>query len=227
MGNVAHTVRQTFRGSIGGVQSISFGFSYRYQNSTSGGSDPSARAVADGLADPASAMHGFENTLFTALAPKIGTNTVFTSVLYQVYGENPAVPAENMFTMNDGGGGPLRLPPEVACVVSLRTAVSSRSTRGRSYLPLQGMELDTVNGNFTVAAVSDVRTAVQNFLISVKGADFLEAGGSLEYNLIPCVVSTTHTATQDITGLRVDTKPDVQRKREHKIPYITVTGNIP
>lgn len=226
MPHPAHTLRQTFRGSIGGIQDASFGFSYRYENATSGGSIPSARAVVDGLADSASGMHGYEDTFFQALTSKFANNFRFTSVLYQAYGENPAVPAENMHAENQVGGGPLLLPPEVACVVSLRTAVTSRSTRGRVFLPLQGMSLDGVNGIFEVASASTVATAVQAFLQSVKGHTFLEAGGSLEYSLIPTVVSTTHQSTQDITSLRVDTKPDVQRKRQHHVPYQIITKPI-
>lgn len=78
---------------------------------------------------------------------------------------NPLVQSTGGSTAGTGAG--LALPPDVAAVITLRTALAGRANRGRVYLPgLDSTVLNTTTGNFLAA----FQTAAQNFMTEVETA---------------------------------------------------------
>lgn len=66
-----------------------------------------------------------------------------------------------------GTGAGLALPPGVAAVVTLRTALAGRNARGRVYLPgLDSTVMNTTTGSFSAA----FQTAAQNFVTEIETA---------------------------------------------------------
>lgn len=95
------------------------------------------------------------------------------------------------------------LPADVALVVSLRTAQSNRSGRGRFYLPQPAVDqLDESNGRVSGAAVSSILTALQT------------AWGGYTPTGIPVVYSRTLRATQPVVSYDMGDLFDTQRRRE-------------
>jgi len=104
--------------------------------------------------------------------------------------------------------------PHQACIcVTTQTAFSGRSKRGRMYLPATGINLD---GGLQMT-------------LSVLAADMVLVGGYVEglktisIPATPVVVSTKLGTTSDITQLKTDTLPDIQRRRANKA---TISGVV-
>jgi hypothetical protein len=112
-----------------------------------------------------------------------------------------ALVAENLTHVAGAGGNPM--PNQVALVATLRTAVPSRRTRGRMYLPANGSTVTAV-GQLNVPAPSDVAEMVAT-LINVSSATHA-----------PVVVSGAGNVATPITSVSVDTRFDVQRRRANR-----------
>lgn len=215
MPNVAHTGRMTWRGHIANVQSCSFSFGFSYHVNGAGAADPSAADVAAGLAGSA-ALHGYESDFIAALAPLMSPLVTFSSVAYSVFGEDPAVPAVSEFQAANQGGGAVRLPGEVAVVASLRTALTTRSGRGRMYLPMLGADPDA-GGQLSPAYQATIAGAVGAYFNSIDGHIFQTSGG-IDYGVTVGVISTTHGVFTPVNRVVVDSHYDSQRRREDKLP---------
>lgn len=100
------------------------------------------------------------------------------------------------------GTGSNSAPLQVSMVVSLLTAFAGRRSRGRMYLPASGLAYD--NHQFESTVVTQVATEMGNFLTNVSA---ISGVGSTS------VVSRTAGTSTPITSLRVDSKPDIQRRR--------------
>lgn len=101
-------------------------------------------------------------------------------------------------------------PIDTACVVSLRTAVPGRRTRGRMYVPCHA-SVQPADGNWAAAVPNALGTATKAMFNSITGGTI---GG-------PVVVSRTGNTYQVVTGLVTDSKPDVQRRRENRLAAST------
>lgn len=93
-------------------------------------------------------------------------------------------------------------PGCVAICISLRTAVSGRSTRGRKYFP--GLGKGDVTGNlFSASRIGDMVTAVNTLIGTLDGAG------------TPMVIfsPTLNVITPVLTAAAVDGNVDAQRRR--------------
>lgn len=104
--------------------------------------------------------------------------------------------------------------PYVSLVVSLRTAISSRSTRGRMYVPLTDGTYFDDQGQATTSACSAFNTATRTMLNAVLTAA-VAAFPSASSEVV--VASFTDGKVTPVTQLRVDSLPDVQHRRVDKI----------
>lgn len=97
-------------------------------------------------------------------------------------------------------------PNQVAFVVTLRSAVTTRRGRGRMYWPATGMTVVSATGLFS--------TVSTNALVDAIGVWFQTlAAGSIH----ACVVSQTAGSLQDLTSVDCDYVPDTQRRRTNKM----------
>lgn len=102
-------------------------------------------------------------------------------------------------------------PIDTACVVSLRTAVPGRRTRGRMYVPCHA-PVQPTTGEWQNTTSQGIGTATKTLLSGV----FTSTTGGV------VVVSRTGLSYETVTGVVTDNKPDVQRRRENRL----APGNI-
>jgi hypothetical protein len=107
------------------------------------------------------------------------------------------------------------LPFQCASGVSWRTAMATRSGRGRMYLPpLAVSTLDT--GRLSSAAVSTIIDAVGQL------TDSLDGGG-----LALVLLNRTTLATTAVTSVDVGNVIDTQRRRRNKLVEVRVSSPVP
>lgn len=116
----------------------------------------------------------------------------------------------------DVGTSPGILPHSTAVVASLLTAVPGARTRGRLYLPLCGLPLDSALLTISGTQRGVIATAVAGALNDLRTAGYDVGADGLD----PVVVSTTATLATPITTVRVGSVPDVQRRRRNGLVEI-------
>ncbi len=104
------------------------------------------------------------------------------------------------------------LPNQIAMCVSLLTGASGRSYRGRMFLPGQQQSYTLATGFWTAGAMSAIAG-----VLATKFTDFNAASGS--GNVV--VVSQKLTSALEVLAVRIDSRPDVQRRRANKTTGIT------
>ena len=103
-----------------------------------------------------------------------------------------------------GAAGGASLPPEVSLVATLRTAKRGRSYRGRVYMPPFTQAQTTTLGYASSACLTFVTVQWNGFAsdLAVNGPGTL------------VVASYLHSTSELVTGITVDNKFDVQRRRK-------------
>nr|CRY97379.1 hypothetical protein [uncultured prokaryote] len=171
------------------------------------------QTTLDGIvSDVATALSG--GTIGGTIRSLISSGGYITAVTGYSYADasSPAVLASST-VVNLAGSGTGKLPYQCALVATLRTAVPSRRTRGRMYLPATGVTMGAGNV-MTSPTVDSVATAVRD-LISAPGE-----------GVIPNVVSKAGSIMTPVTTITVDNKVDTQRRRAQSVAA-TVTGSAP
>lgn len=130
----------------------------------------------------------------TVVVTELSTASIDTATLHQISRVSGAV------TLAGTSAGQM-LPHEVAHAVSLRTAVATRSGRGRFYLPPMAVG-QLLNGRLTAATVTALVPAAAGMI------DSLQANG-----VVPCLVNRTTHALTTINQVDVGDVPDAQRRR--------------
>ena len=110
-----------------------------------------------------------------------------------------------------GTNASINQPYQSAVVCSLRTGFAGRSRRGRMYFPNRSLPAGST-GLLTAATVNTVADDLAAFFTAVNGIA-LTSGG----NPSVVVVSQTHSDSQIVETVAVDTRPDIQRRRANKI----------
>lgn len=96
-------------------------------------------------------------------------------------------------------------PLQTCCVATLLTGAAGRRRRGRMYLPATGEAL--VTSEFTSARVTAIANAVASFL----------GFGAPDPTHGPIVLSQVAGTHAPVTQVRVDSKPDIQRRRAESL----------
>lgn len=130
--------------------------------------------------------------------------SAFTQVKGYSYGAG-ATSASFISTqfLNVAGTGTIIHPNQVALVASLRSVTAGRRSRGRMYLPANGIPL-AGQAQVNNAVVTAVATAVK---------DLLKAQGSA---IDPVVISRVAQAAYPVRQVVVDSRLDTQRGRANK-----------
>lgn len=169
------------------------------------------------LADAQSAWSDATGALWTsALDALVSTDVVMTEVSTASISEETDTQLSRLIddVTRPGVSEDETLPPQVALVVSLRTAMATRAGRGRFYLP--PLAVSTVaDGRLSSTAQGTVSSAVEAFLTSLGGA-----------SLTPVVRGrSTHTSTP-ITRYDVGDVFDTQRRRRDKLIETRIGGTV-
>lgn len=101
------------------------------------------------------------------------------------------------------------LPCNLAIVTTLRTAVSSRTTRGRFYLPATAVDSTTLVGRIIAQTTTRIKVSLNAYFAALK------AGGSAQ--MTPVVYSLKNKSTSDITRYDVGDVFDQQGSRRNKL----------
>lgn len=108
-------------------------------------------------------------------------------------------------TTRAGAAAGETLPAQCACAVSTRTALATRSGRGRFYLP--PFEVSVMSsGVLSASAVGTTLAAAQALFASLSGA-----------GLAPVLLNRSSMAQTPITALDVGNVIDTQRRRRNKL----------
>lgn len=105
-------------------------------------------------------------------------------------------------------------PIDTCLVATLQTGFAGRSRRGRMYLPFHGT-VQVVNGSVT-GDVTQYASALKDLFDSINS----------ETDEVPAVVSPTLGDSSPILAVRVDSKPDVQRRRENRLTADTSVTEV-
>jgi hypothetical protein len=132
----------------------------------------------------------------------------FTQLDSYRYSGGVAVQHTQATFTHPGTGSATTLPTECCAVMTFRTALASRSGRGRIYLPVRSLVVDTTAGTWPPTPINDVVDNLATYLTS-----FIGGAGSIG----PVVVSPTLTAMNLITSVDADYVPDTQRRRGDRI----------
>lgn len=142
------------------------------------------------------------------------TTTIWTGLRLYYYPTLPGVAthvAESTVTPYAGSSS-AGMPSEIALVHTLQTALAGRRYRGRMYVPLTANANMEVNGN-----LSDTRTALHADatagLVTALNA-IIESGD--DFGSV-AVISQVGGVAEPVTSIRVDSKADSQRRREHSL----------
>lgn len=147
------------------------------------------------------------STFRTELLNHMGPDQVITDYDTYAYSGGALVEHDHESVNHPGVDTTGALPLQVACVLTMRSDVLTRSGRGRLYLPTSGFSI--MGGSGHLFASSVVNSLVDKFAAwlstySATGAD-------------PVVVSRTHGVMHTITSVDADLVPDTQRRRRNKL----------
>lgn len=110
------------------------------------------------------------------------------------------------------------MPGEVAAVISLRTALAGRRTRGRMYMPTPSYTLLDANSRWTSGMCTGFTTAAAALLAPlVVGAETFSA----------VVASATGSLLTPVTQVACGNVPDSQRRRRDRLIEAYTTHSVP
>jgi hypothetical protein len=116
-----------------------------------------------------------------------------------------------------GTGSTGTTPLQTAMVATLLTGQAGRSFRGRIYVPAPNAAIGT-DHQFTTGVLDAVGEGLQTYLGWIKTSDVLPDSTGL----FGSIVSQQRSVATPITDIRIDTKPDVQRRRAKSLTPTTV-----
>lgn len=162
-----------------------------------------------GLQSYSNTLEPFVNTWWTSVKPHVAPLYSYLGIAvyqYQAPSTTAQFQAQTTRAAVPGTIVGSIIPIDTACVVSLRTAVPGRSTRGRMYVPCHDL-VQATDGCWASSVNTAIGTATKTLFNAILGGS---TGGV-------AVVSRTHNSYQLLTGLVTDNKPDVQRRRENRL----------
>lgn len=156
---------------------------------------------AQGYADAMVVRLGDNGLLDGLLNTMTPQDTIIELTAFQ-YGNTGTVIDQGRSSINQAGAVTPTHPKSTAAAVTLRTALPTRSGRGRIYFPATGIPIGE-NGLMVTANVQPLVDAMQDLV----DEPFLE-GSQLQ------VYSPTDGVSRDVTSVDADRIPDRQENRE-------------
>jgi hypothetical protein len=99
------------------------------------------------------------------------------------------------------------LPPQIAEVVTFRTAVGGRQFIGRCYLPPLGTASDAGDGTILGTADTALTTRFNDWVVGIQNSV------TIPQTLVHVVVSLTGNSAEPVTARELRSRFDVQRRR--------------
>lgn len=163
------------------------------------------QAWANGIAAGLSAFIAGTTSLESGLS---GNGAITeTRVYYYPTTDGPAT-AVGVAAGNTVGTGAGNQPLQSSAVLSLRTGVAGRRTRGRMYWPA----LAIAPNNFGVYSAATAGAMVSDAVLLLE---FLREANPVSSNFYPAVVSKVGNLVTPVTTVSVGNVPDTQRRRRN------------
>lgn len=192
-------IRQTLRWSLPGGESANASVAWDADNPLVSLDD-----------DTVAALGGRASSFWTAIAGKYDDAVHYIGCrVAWINTDGTTLAAQEVVQDNAGThSGAKPLPNEVAHVMSLRTATSTRSTRGRMYLPGMHSGLLTDDARMATADMLDVANAAADYLADITV-------GATTFTSV--VASATASVLTPVLAVAVGDVPDAQRRRRDKL----------
>ena len=199
--------RLTIFGSISTTQSWSINFGFE-----PGGADPSSSDLSTWLPTLDTPISTWWNT---ANGPKAcnSSDTLVTGVRAEFYDAGASVPiasASHSFGTALAGFNSQYSPTQTSMCHTLLSAYSGQHYRGRVYVPTTALTLGS-NHQPSSTFVDALSVSMAN-LIHAINISTLAASAPLV-----CIRGTGALSPSTVTSVRVDSEPDVQRRRADKV----------
>lgn len=175
------------------------------------------------LADIAAIVSNWWDNATGVVAPRIAAQAKLTSIKLNRIGTDglyqDAGTFEHIYPTPIAGGGPTaNLPPQLATVVTLRTAVErGRASKGRMFLPVvQGYQTVGADGRATTTDALQVANAVKTLIDSINLSYAGPVGGGTAGRV--SVMSNIGLGTvREVTGTSAGRVTDTMRSRRNKL----------
>ena len=174
---------------------------------------PSAGYLDPAILDSGStSWNAFINAVLACCRP----DTVITAYDVYYYTGGVAVSHQTKVVSKAGTGTSTTLPLQVSCVLTLRSGLSTRSGRGRIYVPTTGLIVSTGTYLFSTGPVQSMVSTLATFFTFVKSVSPQQA----------VVVSQTHSSTQPIVSVDANYVPDTQRRRANRLTSTRFSATV-
>jgi hypothetical protein len=179
------------------------------------GADVSSAADANLLCASISEIIADSGDHETAVSNLLNADFQYDEVRSYTYTGSSTATWVGRADMSISGSSASRGPLQQCVVATLLTGLSGRRNRGRMYWPASGLATQT---GYQVSA--SVVTALSQQLADI----FNEINGNEAAGVVS-VVSQTGSTSHPVTSVRVDSKPDIQRRRANKEQALTVVSS--
>lgn len=199
-------VRLLLTGTLTGAQTWSVGLSF----------EAGALVPAATLQTWLAAISPEVDTFWTTYKNLVGTDTTLSALRAYGYdsGGTKSATEASITKSSVGAATSPNLPTQCAMVVSLRSGNSSRSGRGRIYLPIRNAA-QLSNGQLANANCDALAAAVKVLIDAIVTHPF-GTGGSP----IPAIATGGSKPPVPILSVQVDSKVDTQRRRTDKVAAV-------
>lgn len=181
------------------------------------------QGIVDDLATAFTGATGFANAIKNMLGTG-GAITTFSGLFYEG-GAHAAFAGSHQYNPAVAGTSPNLLPLQTSMVISLRTPLPSKRTRGRMYLPANACDMQAGHRFADTQVQSAVNSAVNWFAVIRTSGDGWFTGIMSDGAKLATPAPSIFT---EITYVTADTKPDIQRRRANAMSGGTIHRvNIP
>lgn len=151
--------------------------------------------------------------VITAMRNGLNSADRITTVNTYGYAGGGGASSQGQATVNLAGADDIIASPKsTCCVVTLRTAVITRSGRGRMFIPGNGYEIDPATGLFTTGGIQALVDAWESFRSDPPADTTME------------VYSRADGVSRLVTRVDADRIPDRQEHRENGLPTTRLVG---
>lgn len=157
---------------------------------------------------------GSFTTWLGTIKPLWSANTLLSALDGYFYNGGTAAAAHGRATLNTVGTGASVHPNQICAVMTLKTALAGRRTRGRMYLPANGAGMGTA-GIFTQSGIDNAR---------IGTAAYFSTRNDITGGVV--VVSQTASSSQLVTSVAADYIPDTQRRRNNKLQSLRLSSAV-
>lgn len=144
-----------------------------------------------------------------AFLPFLTASDAYTQIDSWIYhGGIATVHTNAVFNHPGTAGGSSVQAPQVALVLTLRTATATKSGRGRIYIPARAVTMVTATGLANTTAINTLVDALATYFTNLN---------AFSTPIIPAVVSQTQGVARPIVSVDADGVLDTQRRRRNKL----------